>query len=51
VDRVVVGVDSLENIKELIVSSTQDKKVQPIMEELTSFREEDEQIILPVNWK
>lgn len=51
VDRVVIGVDSLENLKETVASSSQDNEVQLIMEELASFRENDEQIILPVNWK
>lgn len=51
VNRVVIGVDSLENLKEIVATSAQEDEVKQIMEELASFREDDEQIILPVNWK
>lgn len=51
VNRIVIGVDSLENISEIIYSLTQIEEVKQIMEDLSCFREDDEQIILPVNWK
>ncbi|KKG07362.1 aldo/keto reductase [Methanosarcina sp. 2.H.A.1B.4] len=51
VDRVVVGVDSIENLKELLTSSEHTDKIKPIMPELLSFREDDEKIILPMNWR
>jgi hypothetical protein len=51
VDKVVVGIDSTENIRELLDSSNYLHKVDSIMTELTSFKEADEKIILPVNWR
>lgn len=51
VDRVVIGVDSLENLREIVTYSSQENEVEPVMEELAFYRENDEQIILPVNWK
>ena len=51
VDKVVVGIDSIENFRELLDSSNYLHKVNPIMTELISFREVDEKIILPVNWR
>lgn len=51
VDRVVVGVDSIENLKELFISSEHTNKIKPFMPELLAFREDDEKIILPVNWR
>lgn len=51
VDKVVVGIDSIENLQELLTSSDYLDKVDQIMAELTSFKEDDEKIILPVNWR
>lgn len=51
VDKVVVGIDSIENFREILDSSNYLHKVDPIMTELASFKEADEKIILPVNWR
>jgi len=51
VDKVVVGVDSLNNLKEIISSLKYHGDVQNIISKLSLFKEEDENIILPFNWK
>jgi hypothetical protein len=51
IDRVVVGVDSIGNFRELLESSDYSCKVNPILTKLASFKEDDEKIILPVNWR
>lgn len=51
VDKVVVGVDSIENFKENISSLEYLTDVRNILNEFFQFKEDDEKIILPVNWK
>jgi len=51
VDKVVVGVDSIENFKENISSLDYLTDVRNILHELSQIKEDDEKIILPVNWK
>jgi aryl-alcohol dehydrogenase-like predicted oxidoreductase len=51
IDRVVVGIDSIENFRELLGSSDHLCTVKPILTKLASFNVEDEKIILPVNWR
>jgi aryl-alcohol dehydrogenase-like predicted oxidoreductase len=51
IDKVVVGVDSVENLRELLASTTYLCKVNQFMDQLTSLRIDDEKIILPVNWR
>jgi aryl-alcohol dehydrogenase-like predicted oxidoreductase len=51
VDKVVVGVDSLNNLKEIVSSLDYHGDVQNIFSKLSWFKEEDENIILPFNWK
>lgn len=51
VDQVVVGVDSIQNLKEIISSSVYHDDVKNIIPKLYSLREDDENIILPINWK
>lgn len=51
VDKVVVGVDSLNNLKEIISSMDYHRDVQNIISKLSVLKEEDENIILPFNWK
>jgi aryl-alcohol dehydrogenase-like predicted oxidoreductase len=51
INKVVVGIDNIENLWELLASSDYLCKVDPIMTELASFKEDDEKIILPVNWR
>lgn len=51
VDKVVVGVDSLENLREIFSSLDYHRDVQNIESKLSLFKEDDENIILPFNWK
>ncbi|MBU4445554.1 hypothetical protein KJ656_10805, partial [bacterium] len=51
VDKVVVGVDSLNNLKEIISSLDYNRDVENIISKLSLFKEDDENIILPFNWK
>ena len=51
IDKVVVGVDSLNNLKEIVSSLDYMNGVRNILQELYSFREDDEYMILPLNWK
>lgn len=51
VDQVVVGVDSVQNLKEIVSSSVYHDDVQNIIPKLYSLREDDENMILPMNWK
>ena len=51
VDNVVVGVDSLQNIKEIVSSSVYQADVKNVVLKLYSLREDDENMILPINWK
>jgi len=51
VDRVIVGVDSIKNFKENVSALNYLTDVENILQELSQFKEDDENIILPVNWK
>jgi aryl-alcohol dehydrogenase-like predicted oxidoreductase len=51
VDKVVVGVDSNQNLQEIISSSKYCSDVESVLPELRSFCEDDENMILPTNWK
>jgi len=51
VDRVVVGVDNTENLKEIVSSSVYYTDVKNMLQELDLLREDDENMILPTNWR
>ena len=51
VDRVIVGVDSVQNLKEIVSSSSYRADVENMLEKLSSLQEDDENMILPMNWK
>lgn len=51
IDWVVVGVDSTHNLKEIACSSVYYNDVKDVLHELYLLREDDENIILPTNWK
>lgn len=51
VDEVVVGVDSVQNLKDIIASSKYIPYVKNVLTQLYCFEETDENIIMPVNWK
>jgi aryl-alcohol dehydrogenase-like predicted oxidoreductase len=50
IDKIVVGVDSVDNLKEIMSAGTYDLKVKANVNRLSDLREEDEKIILPFNW-
>lgn len=50
VDRVVIGVDSLENLRENLENLSHIGAVRAVRPELESLREEDERILLPYLW-
>jgi aryl-alcohol dehydrogenase-like predicted oxidoreductase len=51
VDQVVVGVDSIQNLKEIVSSFVCNADVKNVLKKLDSLREVDENMILPTNWK
>jgi len=51
IDKVVVGVDNPGNLEELLGSVKYSDHSKKIMDWLNGFREDDEKIILPFNWK
>jgi aryl-alcohol dehydrogenase-like predicted oxidoreductase len=50
VDKVVLGVDSIDNLKDNIQSLDFQEKVRDIYSNLGGLREDNEDIILPINW-
>jgi aryl-alcohol dehydrogenase-like predicted oxidoreductase len=50
VDKVVIGVDSLENLKENIYSLKFHKDIVKIFSKIVELRETDEEIIIPIKW-
>jgi aryl-alcohol dehydrogenase-like predicted oxidoreductase len=51
VDKVIVGVDGIENLKEIVHLSRHLPEVAHVYDELLCFKEDDEKIILPFYWK
>jgi len=51
VDKVVIGVDSKENLIENIAKLKYISRISRIYERLKELKEDDENIILPINWK
>ena len=51
VDEVIVGVDCVQNLKEIVSSFVYRTDVENMLEKLYSLREDDENMILPMNWK
>jgi len=50
IDKVVVGVDSLANFKELLTCFEYEDAMEKVMSKLEGLIENDEKIVLPVNW-
>ncbi len=50
IDKVIIGVDNLRNLKEIISTNCSGKKIKEISAQLFNLREDDEKIILPFNW-
>jgi len=51
ISRVVVGVDRMDHLKEIITLSSVIEFDSETITELDDLREDDERLILPVNWK
>lgn len=51
VDKIVVGIDSLEQMNEILAASKYAAGVNSIFNKLSSLKVFDENIILPTNWK
>lgn len=51
IDNVIIGVDSIENLKENLKNIPSVKKLNVIMSELTRLRVSNEKILLPIHWK
>ena len=51
IDKIIIGVDSLKNLEDNLKSIEDKKKVAKIYNELAFLKEDDENIILPINWK
>ncbi len=51
IDKIVIGVDSLENLQENVRITEEVKKVESLKNELSSLAVTDENILLPYNWK
>ncbi len=50
IDRIVIGVDSLENLQENIKAINEEAEVKEVYEELLNLKIDDEKVIVPVNW-
>lgn len=51
VDKVVVGVDNLANLQEILQAVQPGKIIAPLAGSLKELAEEDEDLIVPMNWK
>lgn len=50
IKKVIIGVDCLNNLRDAVLSSRYIENVQEIADRLDIFTEDDEKIILPLNW-
>lgn len=50
INKVVIGIDGLDNLKENLSNLKYREKTKKVYNELLKLKEEDENIILPVNW-
>lgn len=51
IDKVIIGIDSIENLKENIKALNYQNEVKNVYNKLLSLKEEDENITLPINWR
>ncbi len=51
VDRIIIGVDSIEHLKNNLHTLNSIDKIEQTREQLFQFSEEDETILLPFNWE
>lgn len=50
IDKIIVGVDTITNLKEIVDSAKYIKKIRQHFSQLCDLKEDDEKIILPFNW-
>lgn len=50
VDKVILGIDSIENLRENVKALNYQKELKKVHNHLPDAREDDENIILPINW-
>lgn len=50
IDKIIVGVDSIENLKENINSLKNKNKISKFYKELENLKEDNEEILIPINW-
>ena len=51
INKVIIGVDSIHHFREIVSSLDYLDEVKKIQMSLSDFKEDDENIILPINWK
>ncbi len=51
IDRIIVGVDSIENLKDNISTASKYKYKEEIIDDLLCLAIDDEQILLPMHWR
>ena len=50
IDSIIIGIDSLENLKENILFGRDAENVYPILDKLSSLKVDNEDLIIPINW-
>ncbi|MFC1646533.1 aldo/keto reductase [Candidatus Omnitrophota bacterium] len=50
IDKIVIGVDSVDNLKEIMSAETHNLQVKNNINNFYNLRENDEELILPFNW-
>ena len=50
IDKIIVGIDCVENLRDIIDSFVYSLMVENLLDELYAFREEDESILIPSKW-
>jgi len=51
INKAIVGIDSIENLIEIVNSSKYLTNTKNVLSSLADFKENDEKIILPINWE
>lgn len=51
IDQVLIGVSSLKDLQENLQAAKSAEKIIPVYQKLLSFKEDDETVLLPMNWK
>ena len=51
VDRVIIGIDTIANLRDNVKALQYQGKIEEIYDRLVQLKEDDENIIVPVNWK